>query len=235
MNNIAEIIIKELKKREDKKAIEAEKRFFKEPIKTHGWKAKDTKDLAKRYFAEIKSLPSKQIFLIAEQLLKTGYNQEIFIVFNWLARLRKAYTKKHFVIFEKWLKKHIANWATNDDFSTHVLGEFLFNFSEFLPQVKKWAKSKNRWVKRSAATSLIYSLRRKKYFKELLEISETLLIDTDLMVQKGYGWALKEATKHYPKEVLAFVMKHKKIMPRTALRYAIEKLPTTQKKLAMSK
>jgi 3-methyladenine DNA glycosylase AlkD len=235
MNNTAERIIKELKKCENKKFIESEKHFFKEPIKTHGLTSQETKEVAKRYFEEIKNLSLPQIFVIAEKLLKTGYNQEIFIVFNWLYRLQKKYSKQHFVIFEKWLKKHIANWATNDDFSTHALGYFLFTFPEFLPKVKQWAKAKNRWVKRSSATSLIYSLRRKKYFKELLAVSETLLTDTDLMVQKGYGWALKEATEHYPKEVLAFVMKHKKIMPRTALRYAIEKLSPAQKKLAMKK
>lgn len=246
MEKIAERIIKELKKRENKAFAEAEKRFFKEPIKTHGLTAKETKEIAKRYFVEIKNLSLREVFFPAEKLLETGYNQEIFIVFNWLYRLQKKYSKQHFAIFEKWLKKHIKNWATNDDFSTHALGYFLFTFPhfakasrdvppEFLPKVKQWTKSKNRWVRRSSATSLIYSIRRKKYFPELLEIAELLLRDKDLMVQKGYGWALKEATKHYPKEVLAFVMKHKKIMPRTALRYAIEKLSPAQKKLAMKK
>jgi len=235
MIKIVNQIIEELKILGSERNIEIEKRFFKEPIKTHGVKSKETKALAKKYFSQIKILPLAQVFLIAEQLLKTGYNQEASIAFDFLSRLEKKYVVKHFVVFERWLKKYITNWGMNDDFSTHVLGYFLFIFPQFLPKVKVWAKSKNRWVRRSSATSLIYSLRRKKYFKELLGISEILLMGADLMVQKGYGWALKEATKHYPKEVLAFVMKHKKIMPRTALRYAIEKLSPAQKKLAMKK
>ena len=55
------------------------------------------------------------------------------------------------------------------------------------------------------------------------------------MVQKGYGWMLKEASNHNQKGVFAFVMKHKAKMPRTALRYAIEKLPAILKKKAMAK
>ena len=55
------------------------------------------------------------------------------------------------------------------------------------------------------------------------------------MVQKGYGWMLKEASNLYPQEVFQYVMRHKIKMPRTALRYAIEKLPPGLRKKAMAK
>jgi len=53
------------------------------------------------------------------------------------------------------------------------------------------------------------------------------------MVQKGYGWMLKEASKKHQEEVFQFVLKHRNIMPRTALRYAIEKMPSDLKAIAM--
>jgi len=55
------------------------------------------------------------------------------------------------------------------------------------------------------------------------------------MVQKGYGWMLKAASQAYQNEVFEFVMSKKSIMPRTALRYAIEKMPKELKSLAMEK
>jgi len=55
------------------------------------------------------------------------------------------------------------------------------------------------------------------------------------LVQKGYGWMLKEASRNNRKEVFDYVMKNKKIMPRTALRYAIEKMPKELKIEAMAK
>lgn len=62
-----------------------------------------------------------------------------------------------------------------------------------------------------------------------------MLTDPDDLVQKGYGWLLKDAAIKHPQEVFQYVMAHKKIMPRTALRYAIERLPADMKRQAMDK
>ena len=94
-------------------------------------------------------------------------------------------------------------------------------------------KSKNRWMKRASAVSLVLPARHGKYLKDIFEIAASLLTDPDDMVQKGYGWMLKEAGRLHEKEVFAFVMSHKKEMPRTALRYAIELMPQTLRKQAM--
>jgi 3-methyladenine DNA glycosylase AlkD len=66
-------------------------------------------------------------------------------------------------------------------------------------------------------------------------IADQLLTDPDDMVQKGYGWMLKACSQAHQKDVFAYVMKHKKEMPRTALRYAIEKMPEELRKRAMAK
>ena len=55
------------------------------------------------------------------------------------------------------------------------------------------------------------------------------------MVQKGYGWLLKEASRKHTDEIYAYVMKNKRGMPRTALRYAIELMPKALKEEAMKK
>jgi 3-methyladenine DNA glycosylase AlkD len=66
-------------------------------------------------------------------------------------------------------------------------------------------------------------------------MADLLLMDKDDMVQKGNGWMLKVATRHIPDEIFAYIMKNKNDMPRTSLRYAIEKLPPEKKKEAMRK
>ena len=70
---------------------------------------------------------------------------------------------------------------------------------------------------------------------DVLRTADALLTDQDVMVQKGYGRTLKEASNNYPKEVFDYVMRNKKVMPRMALRYAIEKLPEKLRKEAMKK
>lgn len=213
--------------------------FFKasdrEKLKFYGVRSPRVKAIAKKYFKEIKELPKRKIFNICERLLQSGNSEEIAIAFAFARRLKKRYEKSDFKIFEKWLKNYVSNWASCDDFCTHILGEFLYKFPEFLPKFKIWAKSKNKWQRRAAAVALIYSLRRKKFLKEALATADILLGDADDMAQKGYGWMLKEASKAYQKEVFDFVMRNKKLLPRTALRYAIEKLPAKLKARAMSK
>lgn len=66
-------------------------------------------------------------------------------------------------------------------------------------------------------------------------IADILLTDPDDLVQKGYGWMLKATSEAYQERVFRYVMEHKDIMPRMALRYAIEKMPTELKVRAMAK
>ena len=106
---------------------------------------------------------------------------------------------------------------------------------DFLSDLKKFTKSDNRWMKRAAAVSLIVPARKGLFLSDMFEIALILLEDPDDMVQKGYGWMLKVASQTHQNEVFEFVMQHKQRMPRTALRYAIEKMPEDLKKQAMSK
>jgi len=104
-----------------------------------------------------------------------------------------------------------------------------------LNELKKWAKSPNRWVKRASAVTLIIPARKGMFLKDIFEIADILLLDKDDMVQKGYGWMLKAASQFSEKEIFKYVMSKKAVMPRTALRYAIEKMPGELKTEAMKK
>ncbi len=83
--------------------------------------------------------------------------------------------------------------------------------------------------------TLILPARKGDFLKEVFEISDILLEDRDDMVQKGYGWMLKEASKKHQPEVFDYVMSKKARMPRTALRYAIEKMPAEMRRRAMER
>jgi 3-methyladenine DNA glycosylase AlkD len=70
---------------------------------------------------------------------------------------------------------------------------------------------------------------------EIFDTADRLLMDDDDLVRKGYGWMLKEASNRFPDRVFAYVIMNKGVMPRTALRYAIEKLPHHRRREAMKK
>ncbi len=232
---IIQEIRQELKKHIDQEYHDGAKRYIKEGITLLGVKTPIVREIAAKYFSRIKTKTKEEIFNLCEDLLKSGYSEERTIAFNWAFRLKKHYILSDFYIFDSWLKKYVSNWGACDDFCTHAFGRFIFHFPEFVPEVKEWTKSNNRWLRRASAVIMIYSIRRKKYFETVFEIADTLLLDEDYLVQKGYGWMLKEASNLYPQEVFRYVMKNKAEMPRTSLRYAIEKLSPELKKKAMKK
>jgi len=235
MNKILQEIREKLKENIDIEYKKGAINYFREKIKIYGVRTPIVRKISRKYFNKIKHLEKSEIFSLCEKLLKTGYGEEAGIAFDWAFRLHKQYEKKDFKIFEGWLKKYVSDWAKCDSFSTRAFGSFVYDFPEFLPKVKLWTKSKNRWLRRSSAVILIYSARKKKYLKDVFKTADILLLDSDDMVQKGYGWMLKETSKVYPKEVFDYVMENKNKMPRTALRYSIEKYPQKLRKKAMKK
>lgn len=193
------------------------------------------REIANQYYQEVKTVSFEQLLSYCQQLLALNIWEYKIIAFDWSYRGKKHYRPAHFAIFEQWIQQYLIDWSDCDDLCTHSVGEFLLKYPEFVPQTKIWAISPNQWVRRAAAVSLIVPVKRGKYLVEVLEIADLLLTDREDLVQKGYGWLLKEATKVYPQAVFDYVMARKARMPRTALRYAIEKLTPTQRETAMAR
>jgi len=236
MNKIILDIQKELKTNSDIKTKEISNHFFKEPIKCYGVKSSIVSKIANNYWKDkIKNLSKKEIFDLCEELLKSDYCEEAYIVANWCPKLKDKFEKRDIVLFKNWINKYINNWAKCDSFCNHTIGDLIFKYPELINELKIWTKSNNRWIKRASAVSLILPARKGLFLKDAFEIADILLLDSDDMVQKGYGWMLKEESRLHEKDVFNYVIKHKDVMPRTALRYAIELMPKNLKEKAMKK
>lgn len=237
MKKILQKVREELKENIDLEYKKGSKRFFNEPIELYGVRAGIVRKITNKYYKEIKDLSKKEIFKLCEELLKSNYLEESTIAFAWARKRKDEFKKSDFNTFENWLKNYVNTWSKCDDFCTHAFGELIFEFPELLPKVKKWQRSKNRWVRRAASIIFIYPVKKEEqsFLKNIFEVSQYFIDvqDDDDLVQKGYGWTLKEAANIYPKKVFDFVLKNKYVMPRTALRYAIEKMPREWKDQAM--
>lgn len=219
----------------DEKTQLSGQRFFKEEIKLYGVKSADVRKISKTYYKEIKHLSKGEIFQLCEEFWKSSYNEEIGVACEWSYSLHKSYTPDDFEVFERWVKLYVSNWAACDTLCNHTIGTVVEMYPELISRLKEWAISDNRWVKRAAAVTLIVPARRGLFLNDIFEIADTLLLDSDDMVQKGYGWMLKAAGEFYQQEVFDYVISKKAVMPRTSLRYAIEKMPKELKAEAMKK
>ena len=235
MQQLLKALRADLKKNADPATRDTFTRFFKEDILCYGIKSAALQRIAKQYWKQIRDWNKQKIFALCEELYKSDYCEEAFIVSQWVPQLSESFARSDLAVFKRWINTYINNWAKCDGFCNHAMGDYIEKFEEDLQELKTWTRSKNRWVKRAAAVSLILPARRGKYLADVLEIADALLLDPDDMVQKGYGWLLKEAGRLHCKEIFAYVMKNKNIMPRTSLRYAIELMPKELKTEAMKK
>lgn len=199
--------------------------FFKTPIKAYGVRYPVLRKLAKKHCPEI--VDEK----LCEALWKSGMHEEAVVAIAW-AKHKKIATVE---LMKHWLDSFASNWSQVDDICLSVLGPMLEKDPSLVPVVKSWTSSKSLWTRRASAAAFVVPGRHGKYLDHIFDVSKKLMHDKEDLVQKGYGWALKEASRKNKKEVLNFVLKHKKEMTRTAFRYAIELFPKDLKRRAMSK
>lgn len=235
MQEIIANIREELQKNASEEAKTATLRFFKEEIKAYGVKSPTVQKIAKQIRKESGIKDKTTILNICDALWQSGMIEESFVACEWSNAIEKSYLPEDFATFERWIKNYVSNWASCDTLCNHTVGEFVMMYPEFVSKLKEFAHSDNRWVKRAAAVTLIIPARKGLFLNDIFEIADTMLTDPDDMVQKGYGWMLKAASEAHQQEVFEYVMKNKAIMPRTSLRYAIEKMPKELKAWAMAK
>lgn len=235
MENIIDKIRTELRHSIDEKTLATSQNFFKEKIKLYGVKVPTVNKISREYFKLIDCKTKSEIVELCEILWQSGFIEESFIACNWSYYIHEKYEPEDFQLFEKWITNYVNNWATCDTLCNHTIGECIEMFPEYIVKLKDWATSHNRWLRRASSVTLIIPARKGKFLNEILEIADILLLDKDDLVQKGYGWMLKAASEANQQEIVDYVIKNKSIMPRTALRYAIEKMPKELKNKAMER
>ena len=136
-------------------------------------------------------------------------------------------------IFYFYIKNHqyINNWDLVDTSADKIIGQYLFDKDrEFLYQ---WAKKKSLWQRRIAIIATFYFIKQNQ-FKDTLNISEILINDDHDLIHKACGWMLREVAKRDKKIVESFLCQYQLKMPRTMLRYAIERFPEEERQQFLS-
>lgn len=222
-------IKKELRNYVDEKSIAHCSKFFKtgrgeygEGDQFLGIAVPNTRMVAKQY-------PSLS-FDNLQKLLQSPYHEERLIaVFILVQQFTKADEKKRKKIFNFYLKnrKGINNWDLVDSSAYKIAGVYLINKPKDI--LYKYAKSTNLWEKRIAIVST-YCFIKKGNIDDTLALATLLLKDKHDLIHKVVGWMLREAGKQDKKALEKFLKTQHKNMPRTMLRYAIEKFPEKKRK-----
>lgn len=222
-------IIKELKSLADKDKQQVYRRFFKTGKGEYGegdvfWGITMPKqrEVAKKYLdislSDIQKLLNSEVHECRMTSL---------IILTYQFKKASPDERKKMADFYVRNAKRINNWDLVDVSTPYILGKYLLDKDRKL--LYKFAKSKNLWEKRIAIITT-QAFIRERQFQDTLNIAEILLNDEHDLIHKAVGWMLREVGNRDIATEEKFLKKHYKKMPRTMLRYAIEKFPETKRK-----
>jgi 3-methyladenine DNA glycosylase AlkD len=208
--------------------------FFKEEVQSRGWYTAELRKVAVRFRRSISREMGMDFLLkVADELFSGRVLEEkVFAVFL-LEKHAAQLGDKEFRRFASWIDR-VSSWADHDGLAHYLLAPMISAVPRRCTEVFRWAQSPNRWRRRAACVALIRGAREKKFFGEIVRLSNRLLRDDDDMVQKGLGWLLRETAKADPKRTLPYLMKIRNKAPRLVLRTACETLPVRVRKKVLA-
>ena len=225
--------IKELKQKSNKSQAVLAQRFFKTAKGEYGYgdvfigvRVPVIRQIARKYqllsLSEIEKLTSSKL----HEVRLCGL---VIITMQYKRAKGEAAQKRLFDFYLKQIKKgRVNNWDLVD-VTAPIMGGYLIPRSDSVQLLKKLAKSKDLWQRRSALL-FTFAYIRKRELKPTITIVKMLLDDKHDLIQKASGWALREVGKKNISLLRNFLKENSPKMGRTSLRYAIEKLPKSERK-----
>lgn len=165
-----------------------------------------------------------------EKLLASKLHEHRFVALEILvAQFASAMAREQAEIYRFYLANtaRVNNWDLVDTSASKIVGGYLLTRPRSI--LRKLAKSSSLWERRIAIVST-FAFIRAGQTADTFGIAKLLLADEHDLIHKAVGWALREAGKHTPKELIVFLQTHYDRLPRTALRYAIERFTPSQRK-----
>ena len=224
MSDLAERIMAEIRDASDPEKEARLRRYFREPIETHGLTSQQSKDIASKYYPEVKGDFEEAMSLTGDLMSRRNLSYSS-VALRMLERFSGQLEPSHFPVFDGWVE-YLTNWATTDQLCTKIIAEAVKKDPGLVERLLEWTGSDNRWRRRAAAVSLVPLARRGEMLGDVFRVADRLMTDGDDMAQKGVGWMLKEASKRHPDEVRAYLLRWRDRSPALILRYASEKLPS---------
>jgi 3-methyladenine DNA glycosylase AlkD len=220
-----------LKAKADPVRARGAERYFKETVKCYGLASPDVRDLEAELYGLVKAdWTYAEAVELCDILFADAELEAKAIGGLILARFKRSYPPAFFGKVKSWLAAdRLDNWASVDVFCTDAMAAFLERYPAYVGRIKAWAFHRNRWVKRAGLVSFIRHARRGRFLDEIYEIAESAFPVDDDLIHKANGWLLREAGKTDPARLEKFLLARGPAVPRTTLRYAIERFPDARR------
>nr|VFK25683.1 MAG: 3-methyladenine DNA glycosylase AlkD [Candidatus Kentron sp. MB]VFK29669.1 MAG: 3-methyladenine DNA glycosylase AlkD [Candidatus Kentron sp. MB]VFK74865.1 MAG: 3-methyladenine DNA glycosylase AlkD [Candidatus Kentron sp. MB] len=208
---------------------EGAKRYLGEKFRAYGVRG-GKKEIARQLRAALRqhvSLEDEARMALAEALFASGIYEEGQAAILLLQRRKRPFPPETLRMLERWICAHVNNWGICDSFCIGVVCRIPLAFPDQTRVLRGWADSRNRWVRRAACVTMAKLCRVGDFAEDVIELSELLLArnERDDIVQKAWGWMLKELAQRRPALALPYFFRTAPRLPKLVLAQATERLP----------
>lgn len=227
---LAEETLGQMKKLNDPKKAASNQRYFKEPIASYGLDGPTARRLIKELVSR-----TKGVWTVADAvkfcnlMVRDPHLEPRGIAFQLIAAFIQSADASLIDDIRRWLEKSCGNWALVDNLAPSVLAPLLERHPKLVPEVVRWTASRNMWLRRASAVTFIPLVRRGQHLDTAYDVATRLFDDPEDLMHKAVGWMLREAGKKDMPRLERFLRAEGPRVPRTALRYAIERFPAAKR------
>ena len=206
-------------------------RYFKEPVKYYGVEWGPFKEWKAEFMARLTpTWTLDDALCFCELVLEDDHMESRGIGYQVVGAFVDEAEPGLLPIVKGWLEGFCGNWGLVDNLAPAVLTPLLRKHPELVNDVRSWTQSESQWVRRGAVVGFVELAGEKPFTDVPYEIATALQTDPEDLTQKAVGWLLREAGKADRKRLEAYLLDQGPAVPRTTLRYAIEKFPKEDRK-----
>jgi 3-methyladenine DNA glycosylase AlkD len=228
-----------LRKAADTRAATQQRKFFKpwEKVYLYGITTPRLREIERDlYHAVRKEWTYANALEFCELLMPDRHIESKSLALMLLARYNRHFEEELLRRTECWLEADLCdNWAVTDQLSGQIISRLLDKFDAIASKVESWNRSPNLWLRRASAVSFVKPAGKGGHLDRTYRIVTVLLPDKHDLIHKASGWLLREAGKADAVRLESYLLEHGPAIPRTTVRYAIEKFPKVKRRTILEK
>jgi|SRR5579864_2281047 len=224
----------ELRRAADPRLARRQRMFFKpwEEVPMYGIKTRDLRAIERRLYQLVrKEWRYTEAVEFCELLMPDRHIESKGLALMLLARYHRQYEEELLDRAKRWLERdYCGNWAATDQLSTQIVSRILDKFDPLTAAVESWRRSPSLWVRRASVVSFVKPAGKGRHLDRVYRIVTALAADDHDLMHKASGWLLREAGKADAKRLERYLLEHGPAIPRTTVRYAIERFPEAKRR-----
>lgn len=227
----AEEMIATMQRRADPGRAASDQRYFKEPVELYGLSTPVARKMLKDLLAQVKgSWTLRDAVTFCKAMVRDPHLEPRGVGFQAVAAFVGEAGPELVKDVRRWLERSCGNWALVDNLAPSVLAPLVEEHPDVIPEIVAWTRSPNLWLRRGAVVTFVPLARHGQCLDTVYDVASRLFEDREDLMHKAVGWLLREAGKTDMPRLERFLRAEGPRIPRTTVRYAIERFPRDERK-----